>query len=248
MDNYKQITKRIHDGWLPFIEEHKDELMKILETVYNDQKNVIYPKQKDIFRTLFYFPPNEIKLVILGQDPYIGEEEGIPQAHGMAFSVPKKHKKIPPSLKNIFKEIKNCYPEYNIPTHGSLKRWVKKEKIILLNCVLTVIKGHSNSMIYIWEYFTDKLIKYISDTNKGTIFLLMGNFAINKTLHSKVREKELTSFSNVQSKSLIDNNKHKIFTTKHPSPLSAHSGFFGCNVFKNINDYLEENNMDIIKW
>lgn len=230
--DYNIIIKKIHSGWMPFFEKNKDELIKILETVYNDPDITIYPKQKNIFRTLFYFHPSEIKLVILGQDPYINEEDNIPQAHGLAFSVPKSHKKIPPSLKNIFKEIKNSYPEYNVPTHGCLKRWVKKEKIILLNCALTVIQGKSNSMIDLWEQFTDKLIKYISDTNERTIFLLMGNFAINKTLRSK----------------LINNIKHKIFTTKHPSPLSAHSGFFGCNVFKNINDYLEENNNSIINW
>jgi uracil-DNA glycosylase len=235
--NYNDITKNINEGWLPFFEENKNELVNILETVYKNPDDTIYPKQKNIFKTLFYFPPSDTKLVIFGQDPYIGEEDMVPQAHGLAFSVPKSHKKIPPSLKNIFKEIKNCYPEYNLPTHGSLKRWVKKEKIILLNCALSVIKGKSNSMICIWEQFTDKLIKYISDTNEGTIFLLMGNFAINKTLHGKL-----------QSNSLIDKNKHKIFTTKHPSPLSAYAGFFGCNVFKNINDYLEENNIDMIKW
>lgn len=244
--DYNIITNRIHIDWNEFIEENKKELIEILSKI-NIIDNIIYPKQKDIFKTLFYFGPIDTKLVILGQDPYIGEETNIPQAHGFAFSVPKCHTKIPPSLKNIFKEIKNCYPEYNVPekqsfsaklkehssfnvpTHGNLKRWVKKEKIILLNCALTVIKGHSNSMMKLWENYTDKLIKYISDTSNKTIFLLMGNFAISKS-------------------KLVDTNKHKIFTTKHPSPLSAHNGFFGCNVFKNINDYLEENNMDIIRW
>ena len=154
----------------------------------------------------------EIKLVILGQDPYI---------YGLAFSIPKKHKKIPQSLKNIFKEIKNSYPDYIIPSNGSLLRWVKEEKILLLNSALTVIKGKSNSMMKIWQAYTDKLIKFISDTNNHTVFLLMGNFAISKS-------------------NLIDT-KHKIFTTKHPSPLSAHNGFFGSNVFKNINDYVDPN-------
>jgi uracil DNA glycosylase len=111
--DYNIIIKKIHSGWMPFFEKNKDELIKILETVYNDPDIIIYPKQKDIFKTLFYFPPNDTKLVILGQDPYIGEENGIPQAHGMAFSVPKSHKKIPPSLKNIFKEIKNCGISYS---------------------------------------------------------------------------------------------------------------------------------------
>jgi uracil-DNA glycosylase len=258
--DYNIITTRIHPEWNEFIEENKKELMEILAKVSSDNNvinNVIYPKQKDIFKTLFYFGPEDTKLVILGQDPYIGEislenlpkigmnipkefqtnigdnsskvGKNIPQAHGFAFSVPKSHTKIPPSLKNIFKEIKNCYPNYNVPTHGNLKRWVKKEKIILLNCALTVIKGHSNSHIKLWESYTDKLIKYISDKNNKTIFLLMGNFAISKS-------------------KLVDTNKHMIFTTKHPSPLSAHNGFFGSNIFKNINDYLEENNMDIIQW
>ena len=241
--DYNIITNRIHIDWNEFIENNKKELMEILSKI-NIIDNIIYPKQKDIFKTLFYFGPSDTKLVILGQDPYIGdickqntskvemnigEGTNIPQAHGFAFSVPKCHTKIPPSLKNIFKEIKNCYPEYVIPIHGNLKRWVKKEKIILLNCALTVIKGHSNSHIKLWEQYTDKLIKYISDTSNKTIFLLMGNFAISKS-------------------KLVDTNKHKIFTTKHPSPLSAHNGFFGCNIFKLINDYLEENNMDIIHW
>jgi uracil-DNA glycosylase len=89
-------------------------------------------------------------------------------------------------------------------------------------------------MIYQWEQFTDKLIKYISDTNEGTIFLLMGNFAINKTLRSKLQSKLQSKLHSKLHSKLIDNNKHKIFTTKHPSPLSAYSGFFGCNVFKKI--------------
>jgi uracil-DNA glycosylase len=231
--DYNIITTRIHPEWNEFIEENKKELMEILAKVSSDN-NIIYPKQKDIFKTLFYFGPEDTKLVILGQDPYIGDNSSkvgmnIPQAHGFAFSVPKSHKKIPPSLKNIFKEIKNCYPNYNEPTHGNLKRWVKKEKIILLNCALTVIKGHSNCHMKLWESYTDKLIKFISDKNNKTIFLLMGNFAISKL-------------------KLVDTNKHMIFTTKHPSPLSAHNGFFGSNIFKNINDYLEENGMEIIQW
>jgi uracil-DNA glycosylase len=169
----------------------------------------------------------------MGQDPYIGYEIinniKIPQACGLSFSVPKSHKKIPPSLQNIFKEIKNCYPDYEIPKHGSLKRWVKKEKILLLNAALTVIEGKSNSHAELWTSFTDKLIKYISEKNNKTIFLLMGNFAIKKEY-------------------LIDTKKHKVFRTVHPSPLSANRGFFGCNIFKIINEYLIENNQEPINW
>ena len=113
-----------------------------------------------------------------------------PQACGLSFSVPRIHKKIPPSLQNIFKEIKNSYSDYQIPSNGCLKRWAKKEKILLLNSALTVIEGKSNSHAKLWSNFTDNLIKFISENNDRTIFLLMGNFAINK-------------------EKLIDNNKHK---------------------------------------
>ena len=225
------IISKIHKGWLPFFEENKEQLDKILEKIEFNEN--IFPNKQNIFKSLFYFPPEEIKLFIMGQDPYINyeliNEIKVPQACGLSFSVPKSHKKIPPSLKNIFKEIKNCYPDYEIPKHGSLKRWVKKEKILLLNAALTVVEGKSNSHAILWSDFTNKLIKFISDKNEKTIFLLMGNFAINK-------------------KCLIDENKHKIFTTVHPSPLSASKGFFNCNVFKNINDYLVENNQETINW
>ena len=225
------IISKIHKGWLEFFEENKEQLDKILEKIEFNEN--IFPNKQNIFKSLFYFSPEEIKLFIMGQDPYINyemiNEVKVPQACGLSFSVPKSHKKIPPSLKNIFKEIKNCYPDYEIPKHGSLKRWVKKEKILLLNAALTVSEGKSNSHAILWSDFTNKLIKFISDKNEKTIFLLMGNFAINK-------------------KCLIDENKHKIFTTVHPSPLSASKGFFNCNVFKNINDYLVENNQETINW
>jgi uracil-DNA glycosylase len=219
------IKKRINAGWEPFFEINNTELTGILDCIDFD---TIYPNKNDIFRSLFYFPPNEIKLVILGQDPYISSENGIPQACGLSFSVPKNHKKIPPSLQNIFKEIKNSYPDYQIPGNGCLKRWVKKEKILLLNSALTVIKGKSNSHAKLWSSFTDNLIRFISENNNDTIFLLMGNFAINKEM-------------------LIDN-KHKIFKIVHPSPLSAHRGFFGSNIFKEINDYLETKKTQVINW
>lgn len=227
---YNKIIRKVHPGWLPFIEENKVELINILGKVNHDIKNgnVVYPLPSDVFRALRYFSPKETKLVLLGQDPYIGFEHqndrDIPQAHGLSFSVPKSHKKIPPSLRNIFKEIKDCYPESKIPKHGSLKRWANKEHILLLNSALTVIQGKSNSHSLYWKDYTDKLIKYISDSCDHVVFLLMGNYAIGKS-------------------KLIDTNKHKIFTTVHPSPLSAKNGFFGCQIFKKINNYYE--NMDI---
>ena len=225
------ILNNVNEGWLPFFENNSNELNEILSKI--DFNETIFPEKNNILKSLFYFPPEEIKLFIMGQDPYIGYEiinnVKVPQACGLSFSVPKSHKKIPPSLKNIFTEIKNCYPNYKIPNNGSLKRWAKKEKILLLNASLTVIEGKSNSHADLWNNFTDKLIKFISDRNNKTIFLLMGNFACKKEY-------------------LIDETKHKIFKTVHPSPFSVHKGFFGCNVFKNINDHLILNNEEVIKW
>jgi uracil-DNA glycosylase len=202
---YDSVIKRVHPEWLDFFESNKKELIVILNQVNQDSKDgkIVFPLPKDLLRTLYYFSPKDTKLVLLGQDPYINSEicsdKKVPQACGMSFGVPKAHKKIPPSLKNIFKEIKNCYPDYTIPNYGFLKRWIKQEKILLLNSALTVIESKSNSHQHLWTNFTDKLIKYISDTSQNTVFLLMGNFAIGKS-------------------KLIDTNKHKIFTTVHPSP------------------------------
>ena len=226
------ILNKVDLSWIPFFETNKEELDIIMSKI--DYKNeIIYPIEKNIFKSLFYFPVTSTKLVFLGQDPYINYEiiDGkiIPQACGLSFSVPKSHKKVPPSLQNIYKEIKACYPEVTIPNHGSLIRWAKKENILLLNSALTVLEKKSNSHQSYWSNFTDKLIKYISDNNSKTIFLLMGNFAISKS-------------------KLINTEKHKIFTTVHPSPLSAFSGFFGCQIFKKINDYLIDNGEEPIIW
>jgi uracil-DNA glycosylase len=226
------ITNDINNNWLTFFEENKTEIEHIMNSIDFETQN-IYPYKKDIFRALFYFPPEEIKLVIIGQDPYISYEMidnlKIPQACGLSFSVPECHKKIPPSLKNIFKEIKNCYNDFVIPKNGCLQRWVTDENILLLNSSLTVIEGKSNSHRLLWSKFTNKLIEFISSKNVSTIFLLMGNDA-----HKK--------------EELIDITKHKIFKTVHPSPLSASRGFFGCNVFKLINDYLINKNQEPINW
>jgi len=223
---YDYMTFNIHKEWLPFFDSNKDELIAILDKLNELSKTqIIYPRKSDIFRAFYYHSPKDIKLTILAQDPYINEESNKPQAMGLCFSVPKVHKKIPPSLQNIRKEIKNSYPDYIIPEHGLLKKWARKEKLLLLNSSLTVCKGKSNSHAYLWTKFTDKLIKWLSD-HSNTAFLLMGNYAINKS-------------------QFINN---KIFTTVHPSPLSAYNGFFGSGIFKKINDYLEENNIEKINW
>ena len=124
----------INIGWKSFIDTNIEEINNILDNLDYDNQ-IIYPSKENIFRALFYFPPENIKLIILGQDPYIKEN----QACGLSFSVPNTQKKIPPSLKNIFKEIKNSYPEYVIPKDGSLERWAREEKILLLNSAFLFI-------------------------------------------------------------------------------------------------------------
>ncbi len=228
--NYDKVTKRIHPEWMPFFEANKYELVEILDKLNEiAEKNTIYPHRQDIFRAFYYHGPKDIKITIIAQDPYINEEKNKPQAMGLCFSVPKCHRLIPPSLQNIRKEIKNCYPDYDIPKHGLLKKWAKKERMLLLNCALTVNKGASNSHAKLWSKFTDKIIDWFSENNNHCVFLLMGGYALQKVVQ-------------------IDLSRHRIFNTVHPSPLSAHNGFFGCGVFKRINEHLEERNIEQIKW
>ncbi len=231
MFTYDIIIQEVNKGWLPFFEENKEELIGILYKIngFISKGDIIYPKKEDLFRSLFYHSPEDISLVIIGQDCYISEENGLPQAVGLSFSVPKSHMKIPPSLKNIFKEIKNSYPDYVIPDNGSLEKWANDQQILLLNSALTVLKGKSNSHASLWNNFTDKIIKWFQEINKGCVFILMGNFAQNK-------------------QKILNESKHKIYKTVHPSPLSAHNGFFGCNVFKEVNDYLVSINKKPIIW
>lgn len=224
--NYDKVLERVHPGWLPFFEANKDELISILDKLNElRETQTIYPRRSDLFRALYYHPPQDIKLTIIAQDPYINEENGTPQAMGLCFSVPRKHKKIPPSLKNIRKELKNTFPDYNIPKHGLLKKWAKREKMLLLNSSLTVCKGKSNSHEHLWSDFTDKLIKWFSKNTKS-VFLLMGIFANEKGY-------------------LITN---KTFSCGHPSPLSAYNGFFRNGVFNRIYHYFDNNNLEQINW
>lgn len=190
----------------------------------NEYKNFkIYPDMFDIFNSLKLTSYNDTKVVILGQDPYHGKN----QAHGLAFSV-KPGIDIPPSLKNIFKEIKS---DLNIdtPNHGNLVNWAKRG-VLLLNTVLTVRESYPNSHANKgWETFTDNIIKYLNNKNKPIVFILWGRNAINKA-------------------KLITNKNHLILTSVHPSPLSAHRGFFGCKHFSRTNNFLIHNNIDPIDW
>ena len=226
--NVDYFLNKINKDWIPFFEKNKDELQSILDSVLSQK---VYPKKKHIFRIFRYLSPKDIKVVILGQDPYINfetiENKEIPQAEGLSFSVPKKHRNIPPSLKNIFKEIKNSYPDFEFK-NGNLKKWVKNEKIFLLNSALTVLPGKSNSHQKYWESFTDKVIEYISKNNENIVFILMGN--------------------NAKSKYKLINKNQIILTSVHPSPLSASRGFFGCKIFENANKELAKKEIKPINW
>ena len=214
--------------WNQVFEKHN--VLEKVERKYS--KYQVYPLKHNLLETFKYFDLDETKLVFLGQDPYINSFEinglDIPQAMGLSFSVPNGIKP-PPSLKNIFKELKNEYPDFKIPKSGDLSRWVKEEKILLLNTALTVKKGESNSHQKIWSKVTDDVIKYISDNCKNVIFLLLGNNAKNK-------------------KKLIDDDKHIIISGVHPSPLSASRGFFNSNIFLKVNDNLKSINKEEINW
>lgn len=182
--------------------------------VIEEAETCIYPNI-DLRYRVFEMDVKDIKLVLLGQDPYHGPG----QAHGLSFSVPIGIP-IPPSLKNIYKELQAEYSErkYNFQ-HGNLENWFQREKIFLLNTALTVEKGKPGSHLTHWEPFTNKIIQFISEQNPTAIFLLLGKHA--------------------QSKAKLIQNKEKIIMGVHPSPLSAHKGFFGSNIFRKVDELLE---------
>lgn len=184
---------------------------------------VIYPPKEDLFNALKATSYQDTKVVILGQDPY----HGLGQAHGMAFSV-NPGIAIPPSLRNIYKELQDSLG-CSIPDNGYLMPWAK-QGVLLLNTVLTVRAGqpqsHQNKG---WEILTDEIIKLLNQKDETVIFLLWGSPAKKKM-------------------NLITNPKHVVLTAVHPSPLSAHRGFFGCNHFKQVNEILERQGRETIDW
>jgi uracil-DNA glycosylase len=182
-----------------------------------------YPKTKDIFKALQLTSFENIKVVILGQDPY--HDKG--QANGLAFSV-KRDKKIPPSLRNIYKELNNDLG-IPIPNHGDLSKWAK-EGVLLLNSILTVEPHKPASHRNIgWEQYTDQIIKEINDKKKNIVFILWGNYAQEKGKY-------------------IDESKHLVIKSPHPSPFSARKGFFNSKPFSRCNTYLKENCVKEIDW
>lgn len=204
-----------------FEKDYYIKLRNFLKTEYQTKK--IYPNMYDIFNALKLTSYQDTKVVILGQDPYHGEN----QAHGLAFSV-KKGVKTPPSLLNIYKELQYDLNLY-IPNNGDLTSWAN-QGILLLNTVLTVREGEANSHKNMgWEILTDKVIELLNKKEDEVIFLLWGNNARSK-------------------KNLIDNSKHYILEAPHPSPLSASRGFFGCSHFSKTNEILYKLNKQTINW
>ena len=182
-----------------------------------------YPNSEDIFKALELTPFEKVKVVILGQDPYHGEN----QANGLAFSV-HKDIKIPPSLRNIYKEL-NSDLGIPIPNHGDLTKW-SKEGVLLLNSILTVEPHKPASHRNIgWEEYTDQIIRSINNEKENIVFILWGNYAQDKGKH-------------------IDEKKHLVIKSPHPSPFSARKGFFGSKPFSRCNDYLKENGIEEIDW
>ncbi|MBO4374349.1 MAG: uracil-DNA glycosylase [Lachnospiraceae bacterium] len=197
------------------------ELYAFVKHEYDTQ--TVYPPSGDIFNALHYTPLKNVKAVILGQDPY--HEPG--QAHGLAFSV-KPGVAVPPSLKNIYKEL-NAELGCRIPNNGYLKKWAD-EGVLLLNSVLTVREGQAAShQKKGWETFTDAVIREVNKKDQPVVFMLWGRYAKDKA-------------------DFLDNKNHLVLAAAHPSPLSANSGFFGCGHFCACNRFLEENGEKPIDW
>ncbi|MBC6368735.1 uracil-DNA glycosylase [Algoriphagus sp. AK58] len=217
---------KIEDSWKNslrdvFQAKFFNDLVSFVKLEYQTQQ--VFPPGKEIFNAFWHCPLSAVKVVILGQDPY----HGLGQAHGLSFSV-KPGVPFPPSLLNIFKEIKNDLG-LDMPPNGDLTRWAD-QGVFLLNATLTVranqAGSHQNKG---WEIFTDEVIKVINTQREHVVFMLWGAYAQKKA-------------------ELIDPKKHLILKAPHPSPLSAHRGFLGCGHFSKANEYLIQTNQEPIKW
>lgn len=216
----------ITNDWLPAIDAefrkpYYAQLYKFIREEYNTRK--IFPPADDIFNAFHLTPLSQVKVLILGQDPY--HNDG--QAHGLCFSV-KPEVDIPPSLENIYKELKEdlgCY----IPNNGYLVKWAR-QGVLMLNTVLTVRAHQANShQGQGWEQFTDAIIHTVNQVDRPIVYLLWGRPAQSKI-------------------PMLTNPKHLILKAPHPSPLSAYRGFFGCKHFSQTNDFLKTNGMEPVDW
>lgn len=216
---------KIGNEWDEIVKEEYEKnyfqkLMNFVEEEYNTK--TIYPEKENIYNALKLVPPDKVKVVILGQDPYINKG----QAHGLSFSV-QDGITIPPSLRNIYKELESDLA-IAPASSGNLTKWAE-QGVLLLNTTLTVRSGSSNSHKGKgWGLFTDSIIKYLGN-KENIVFILWGKNA---------QEKE----------NFIDNNKNLVLKAAHPSPLSASRGFFGCKHFSKTNEYLKEHNIEPINW
>jgi uracil-DNA glycosylase len=220
-------TIDLHSSWLAHLAtEFELPYMKHLKAFLLAEKRqgkVIYPASKNIFNAFNSTPLDQVKVVILGQDPYHGPN----QAHGLCFSV-QPGIQPPPSLQNMFKELRRDLG-FDIPTHGCLQSWAN-QGVLLLNATLTVEQARAGShQGQGWETFTDKAIQLVNDQCQGVVFLLWGSYAQKKA-------------------AFIDTRKHLVLKAPHPSPLSAHRGFIGCGHFSAANQYLQRNNKLPIDW
>jgi len=223
--NTNEMTQ--NNDWMSLLaDEFEQPYMHALQNFLFEKHRAgkeIYPPEENVFRALDLTPIENVKIVILGQDPYHGNG----QAHGLAFSV-QKDVKIPPSLRNIYKEL-NDDTGMDIPTYGFLEGWAK-QGVLLLNTCLTVEAGQAGShQGKGWEQLTDMIIERINDGDNRVVFMLWGSHA-QKKIH------------------MINRNKHLILTAPHPSPLSAHRGFLGCKHFSKANKFLEQNGQNKINW
>lgn len=207
------------------LEKKKDYYKKLKEEIDKRyETTTVFPEKQNIFKAFSLTKLDNLKVVILGQDPY----HGFGQAQGLAFSTPANIKN-PPSMQNILKEIQSDLGKKSICEDGDLTPWAK-QGVLLLNTILTVEEAKPKSHHNLgWEVFTDNIIKYISDNCEDTIFILWGSPAISKT-------------------KLIDRKKHHILTAPHPSPLSSYRGFFGCKHFSQTNNILKSLNKEAIIW
>jgi uracil-DNA glycosylase len=221
-----QINPQIEPGWKEALgsEFEKPYFPALKEFLLQEKEQcTIYPPGNQIFAAFNHTPFEKVKVVILGQDPYHGPG----QAHGLCFSVPQGIMP-PPSLVNIFKELKTDL-EIPVPKHGNLTKWAQ-QGVLLLNATLTVRANQAGShQKKGWETFTDRVIEVVSEKGKNIVFLLWGNYAQQKSV-------------------LINANNHLVLKSVHPSPLSASRGFFGCRHFSKTNDYLIKNNINPIDW
>ncbi|MEH6471065.1 MAG: uracil-DNA glycosylase [Halopseudomonas sp.] len=220
------FDQQLEPGWKAALaDEFASESMQQLQHFITEQRTQypIYPQSDEVFNALNYTPLDQVKVVVLGQDPYHGSD----QAHGLSFSV-KPGVKIPPSLVNIYKELHSDVGVKEVD-HGNLEHWAR-QGVLLLNSVLTVQQGNANShQGKGWESFTDRIVHILNQQQQGIVFMLWGSYAQSKG-------------------AFIDSARHCVLEAPHPSPLSAYRGFFGCGHFSQANSYLASQGKKKIDW